>query len=56
MISSLATTETESHPEDFCRICTEFDSREISGSAQSLARNGHLSISSSFCITGDLGL
>ena len=30
---------------DFCRACTEFDSREISGQAQSeLAHNGHPSI------------
>ena len=33
-----------SHPKDFCRICIEFDSREISGRAQSLACNGQPTI------------
>ena len=33
-----------SHIKDFCGICTESDSCEISGRAQSLARNGHPSI------------
>ena len=32
------------HPKDFCWVCTEFDSREISGQAQSLAHKGHPSI------------
>ena len=30
--------------EDFCSVCTEFDSGEISGRAESLARNGHPSL------------
>ena len=34
----------QSHPKDFCWVCTEFDSREISWRAHSLARNGHKSI------------
>ena len=33
-----------SHIKDFCGICTESDSCEISGRAQSLARNGYPSI------------
>ena len=37
----------QSHPKDFCGVCTESDSGEISGRAQSPARNGHPS-------TGDL--
>ena len=34
----------QSHPKDFCEVCTEFDCGEISGRAQKLARNGHPSI------------
>ena len=30
-----------SHPKDFCSVCLEFDSGEISGRSQSLAPNGH---------------
>ena len=33
-----------SHPNDFCTVCTEWDSGEISGRARSLARNGHPSV------------
>ena len=34
-------TKWTSHSKDYCRVCTEFDSGEISRRAQSLARNGH---------------
>ena len=33
-----------SHPKDFRTVCTEVDSGEISGRAQSLAGNHHPSI------------
>ena len=33
-----------SRPWDSCRICTEFGSGELSGRAQSLARNSHTSV------------
>ena len=34
-----------SHPKDFCTVCTELDSREISVWAQNLAHNGQPAIS-----------